>query len=267
LRSAALVARCPSTPTLRATPRTAPSRLGHASASPAGVERPRSWNHHRSDERSAILHHLDSRLLQLADSAFPAGTFAHSFGFEALRQLGHLRTEPALLTRVREFAWNTGLSALPFLDAAAAGGAVAADRANEVFLSNHVANRASRAQGQAFLLAAEATLALPAITALREQLPFMHVAVAFGAALPFPLVEVRQLFLFGAVRGALSALVRLGALGPLRAQRLLYELHPHLDAVLEGTAGRRVEDATSVSPVLELCQGTHDRLYSRLFQS
>jgi urease accessory protein len=148
-----------------------------------------------------------------------------------------------------------------------ASGATAADEANEVFLSNHVANRASRAQGQAFLMAAEATLNSSECAALREQLPYAHVAVAFGAALPFELDDVRQLFLFGAVRGALSALVRLGALGPLRAQRLLYELHPHLNAVLAATRGRSIDEATSISPLLELAQASHDRLYSRLFQS
>ena len=43
---------------------------------------------------------MDSRLLQLADSAFPAGSLAHSAGFEALRQLGLLKGEDALVLRL-----------------------------------------------------------------------------------------------------------------------------------------------------------------------
>jgi urease accessory protein len=59
---------------------------------------------------------MDSRLLQLADSAFPAGSFAHSAGFEALRQLGLLKGEDALVLRLRELVWSTASSSLPFLN-------------------------------------------------------------------------------------------------------------------------------------------------------
>jgi urease accessory protein len=210
---------------------------------------------------------MDSRLLQLADSAFPAGAFAHSAGLEALRQLGGLKGEEALALRLRDLAWHTSVSALPFLNAAFDGDALAADARCDVFLSSHVANRASRAQGQAFLLAAQATFG---DEALRGRLPFGHLAVAMGAALRlagFARADVRRLFLFGVVRGALSAAVRLGVTGPLRAQRVLLELHPVLDAALAETAALGPDDAASTSPLLDVTQGAHDRLYSRLFQS
>ncbi len=213
---------------------------------------------------------MQTLLLQLVDSGFPAGAFAHSGGLEALHQLGLLRTETQLRVRLVELTWHTALGALPFVDAAHAGQPAEVDRAAQVFLSNHVAQRASSAQGRSFLLAAEATFETAELTALRESLPHSHLAVAFGAALatqPISLDDVRQAFLFSVVRSALSSVVRLGVLGPLRAQAVLRGLHPVLDDALRDSRGRPVDDAVSVSPWLETAQSAHDRLYSRLFQS
>ncbi len=206
------------------------------------------------------------RMLQLADSAFPVGAFAHSQGFEALRQLGGMRGEAQLLIRLKELIWHTALGALPFLNDAHSGAGAAADSACDAFLSSHVSNRASRAQGRAFAMAS--SQAFPALPEL--VLPFAHVAPTCGAiyaALGLSPGEARELFLFGAVRNALSAAVRLGAAGPLRAQALLDSLMPELSAALSETEGLGRLDARSVSPLLDLCQGAQDRLYSRLFQS
>ncbi len=211
---------------------------------------------------------MDTLLLQLADSAFPAGAFAHSAGFEALRQLGQLGGEAQLELRLRELAWQTAFGALPFLGDAHGGDGEGADRAADTFLSNHVANRASRAQGRAFLLAAGA--AFPGLDGLGAALPCGHAAPAAGAAfarLGVSLDDARQIFLFGAVRAALSAAVRLGVAGPLRAQALLYGLRGHLDRALAETRGLGAGGARNVAPLADAAQAAHDRLYSRLFQS
>lgn len=202
-------------------------------------------------------------ILQLADSAFPSGAFAHSLGLEALRALGLLRGEAALVLRLEELAWQTAYAVLPFL-ADARTDAVAADRACDRFLSSTVANRASRAQGQAFQIAAHAMLDL------RLALPCGHLPVALGAVLAATEVtpdEARRLAMFGALRSATSAAVRLSVIGPLRAQRVLLEVAPVAERALAETAELHGADARSIAPLVDLAQAAHDRLYTRLFQS
>lgn len=205
----------------------------------------------------------DPLLWQLADSAFPAGSFAHSLGFEALRALGVLRDEADLAVRLDELAWHTAYAVLPFLAAAHAGDPAAADRACDRFTANHVANRASRAQGRAFLLA------IGAMLDLRCELPCGHLPVAIGAALAgrIALGDARELVMYTQLRSAVSAAVRLGVTGPLRAQRVLLAVAPTAARALAETAELDPADACSAAPLVELAQATHDRLYARLFQS
>jgi urease accessory protein len=199
-------------------------------------------------------------LFQLADSAFPAGSFAHSLGFEALRGIGRLRGEHDLALRLGELAWHTAYATLPFLGDAHRGDPHAADRAVDRFLSSHVANRASRAQGRAMLGADTG----------RVELPYGHLPAAFGAVLAaagVALDDARELAMFGALRSAVSAAVRLGVVGPLRAQRLLLEVGSIAERALAETRELDGTHARTISPLVELAQATHDRLYARLFQS
>src|SRR5579872_3919452 len=95
----------------------------------------------------------DFTLWQIADSAFPTGGFAHSAGLEAAWQHGEVRNRGELISYVGAGMHQLGRAALPFVTAAHAE----PERLEEfdslcnAFTTNHVANRASRTQGKAFL--------------------------------------------------------------------------------------------------------------------
>lgn len=213
-------------------------------------------------------------LLQIADSALPTGGFAHSGGLEAALQLGTARAG-SLEDFVAEALWQAGATALPWVSATQR----APDRLGELDLAcdasmpHHVANRASRVQGQAFLRAASEAwpvAARPLAEAAGDARWPCHLAPVFGAVLGrlgAGREETRRLFLFQAARGVVSAAVRLGALGPFEAQRHLVASAAEAERVLRATCQRGPEDAAATSPIIDLVQGHQDRLYSRLFQS
>lgn len=214
--------------------------------------------------------------LQLADSAFPTGGFAHSGGLEAALGHGYVHSSNELAAALETMLWSTGTLALPYVRAAHEEPARAPSLARlfDTQQTSPPANRASRAQGRAQLDAFVRTFARPSHLALRsafEQLPAPpHLAPLFGACfahLDASLDETLELFLFGVLRGAVGAAVRLNVVGPFEGQRLQATLAPHVSDVLARTAGLAVEDAASSSPFWDVLAGTHDRLRTRLFQS
>jgi urease accessory protein len=214
-------------------------------------------------------------LLQLADSAFPAGGFAHSFGLESAWQQGEVNAA-SLPSFVRDGIAQAGHSGLPFALAAFDDPAslVVIDERSDAFLRNPVANRASRVQGRAWIGTVERSFPRDEVRGLTEAVKARpgrrHFAPIFGAtlqALGLDRREAARLFLFGAARGMLSAAVRLGITGTTDAQRILAERSADLDRTIERCSDLAIDDAAQTSPLLDLWQASHDRLYSRLFQS
>jgi urease accessory protein len=214
-------------------------------------------------------------VLQIGDSAFPTGGFAHSAGLEAIAHLGGTSSES-----LGDFAcahlWSVGSSSLPFVAAAhdAPSDVWRLDAELDAFLTHHVANRASRTQGRAFVATCGrvfesgpiADMASPA----RARKVAAHLAPIFGAILSVLHIDRREaleLFLYLTLRNLTSAAVRLGLVGPHEAQRIHRTHERTLDDVLATCSDIKPTDAASTAPIADLMAATHDRLYTRIFQS
>ncbi|MEM8495547.1 MAG: urease accessory UreF family protein, partial [Planctomycetota bacterium] len=101
-----------------------------------------------------------------------------------------------------------------------------------------------------------------------------HFASVFGfvaSELGMDVDRASELFVFMSLRSALSAAVRLGAIGPLAAQSMLQTLTPEaraaVSAAVSAAASMTLDDLHQAAPLLDVLQAGQDCLYSRLFQS
>jgi urease accessory protein len=213
---------------------------------------------------------------QLIDSAFPSGGFAHSAGLEATVQHGHVGDGAAVHAFALQALVQCARSALPIVTAAHARPEDLADldELSDVFLSNPIANRASRAQGRALLTSAVRSFPnvdLASIERAQTNGGFAcHHAPLFGSvfrALDISLGETQRALLFIAARGVCSAAVRLGIVGGYEAQTMQADVGSHIDEIARDCAALAPHEIAQTAPLFDLFQSTHDRLYSRLFQS
>lgn len=210
---------------------------------------------------------------QLVDSAFPTGGFAHSSGLEAAWQQSEVRGRDDLVSFIEASLDQSGHASLPFVFAVfdQPERLPEMDRLCNAFTNNHIANRASRAQGRAFLLAVGRIFKeLMEHELMQSTLPFGHVAPVFGACarrLGLLRETTGRMYLFNQLRGLLAAGVRLNIVGPLEAQIISRQLYPRAEAVLTDCSKLTLDEIAQTAPLLDLWQGAHDRLYSRLFQS
>jgi urease accessory protein len=227
-------------------------------------------------------------ILQLTDSAFPTGAFAHSGGLEAAWQSGEVPSAGEL----------AGFLSASLQQAAGTTAAIVAmttrdparfselDAFTDATLLNAVANKASRSQGQALLAASTRVFVSPAacgrispppqaagLTGILEPIRTgpRHLAPVFGAVHAALGIDERTAvssFLFVTLRGLVSAAVRLGIVGPLEGQGMQFDIGRASPRWVETALSiRSVDDIASTAPLLDYYQALQERLYSRLFVS
>jgi urease accessory protein len=211
---------------------------------------------------------------QIVDSAFPTGLFAHSWGLESAWQHGEVESVEALREFVDACIRQTAHGVLPFVNDGhrSPERLELLDDLSDAFLSNAVANRASRIQGRTLMGTLSRVCPSASLSALkvRADRTRAHIAPLSGAAfhaVGLPLQTVQEATLYATARGVLSAAVRLGIVGPFEAQRMQSSCAVPLDDALSRCADLSVDDLAQTAPVIDLLQARHDRLYSRLFQS
>ena len=235
---------------------------------------------------------MEWKIWQLIDATLPTGGFAHSYGLESAFQNKFVTNYGELMKFINALLYQEGNLSLPMLgsmfqvELETNTGKHATilhhwqylDNRMSGMLTNHVAHRASIAQGKAFLRVVEHIYGQVSIyRSIFEELEPLKSQLSCHFAPCFALVTrilsldqhtCQKMYLYNVLRDALSAANRLNLIGPLEAARLQQVFSATADRVVMERGNRTsVLDVYQSAPILDLMQGKHDQLYSRLFNS
>ncbi|KAF8524608.1 UreF-domain-containing protein [Hysterangium stoloniferum] len=252
-------------------------------------------------------------LLLLSDGNLPTGSFVASSGLESYVKHGFLRSKSTegVMDFIRSSVESYAHTALPFVTQAHKAVSEAnfegtrcrdrvlhLDSLYDVMTLNHVARRASRAQGVALLTLFSKGFSRPSWLAVEDapesrvsefiddlklqvrlEATPGHLPICWGAmtaALNLSLDRSLYLHLFLHARGLLSAAIRMNVIGPYAAQQLLLHAikplvegcvkHGYLPIPEKGDIAQ-VEGPTNTWPLGEILATRHDLQHSRVFNS
>jgi len=221
-----------------------------------------------------------ANLLQLSDTFYPTGSYAHSFGLEGLVQDGFVRDRASL----REFLLEQALPSLASTDlvVAAAAWKAAGDPSDFERLTElcqlgsalrgaREPREASEAIGRQRLeLLAQRPDASPLVRRLREQggsTPSSVIAAIEARALGAPVEAALSALIYSAAAGLLAAAVKLLRLGQNAVQSLLTEALALAPSLIARALATPLAEAGAFTPWWDVAAARHERADFRLFIS
>ncbi|MGL1904212.1 MAG: hypothetical protein OCC49_18905 [Fibrobacterales bacterium] len=216
-----------------------------------------------------------SHLFHIVDSSFPTGGFAFSSGMEAMARLGFITDRASFMEHLSVVLNQTTTSELPFIIAAFHNAdSIETLRSIESEYSAltqiPTMETGSITAGAGWMYAIQKVFQKDQLDTIVAQLKnasiTLHLTMALGisaAIIQLAEDELIELTRYMIVRDQVSAAVRLGLLGPTDGARSIHRALS-IQSIYEIP---HYTEAYRTAPMLELAQGAHHTLYSKLFQN
>ena len=218
-------------------------------------------------------------LLQLTDSFFPTGAFAHSFGLETYVQL-ELVNDPETFEM---FLRSTLYHGVRNGDAVAIGLTYKATDVEQIIDldARLTAMKIARESREGSIKIGKQFLRNAAILERNEMIDKYaegvrsarcagHHAIAYGLVASTAKIDLFSAvlgYLHAHIVGQVSAAVRLIPLKPTDGQRIIQSIRPELIDIARFAEEASMDDLSGFTPGLDIRSMQHERLYSRLFIS
>jgi urease accessory protein len=221
-----------------------------------------------------------ARLLQVTDSAFPTGGYAHSYGFEQIVRYGLVHDAASMARYLEEHLWPTlihfDLPVIRFAQEAALDNDQVAlielDACVDATKTARELREASRATGRRRLHAFGETGASPALSAyaqtVAEGQSHAHHAVVYGIGLAaVPRQALLTSWAFQSLSAVCLSAPKLLRIGQNAAQHVLTNSLTSVEENVALSLNISREEMGWFDPLVEIASMQHEIAYERLFIS
>jgi urease accessory protein len=221
-----------------------------------------------------------ARLLQVNDSAFPTGGYAHSYGFEQVVRLGLVTDAKSMALHLDNHLWpmliHFEMPVVRYAQGAALEGNIAAllelEACVDATKTARESREASRSTGRrrlhAFGEAGLSSVLSDFARAVAEGRAHAHHAVVFGAGLAnLPTQALLTSWAFQSLSAVCLAAPKLLRIGQNAAQQVLTASLLNMEANVEKSLAISRDDLGWFDPVAEIASMQHEIAYERLFIS